>query len=400
MNHTLHVVREVARWEFQRFVKPKQILVGMLITAIIFGVGMTIGRMVKRDDTRSYEVAVIGSQVLPMATSQGSTTGAIRLIPRDANQDAALREQVRNRELDGLLVVHDPDRAELYVRAEGAWTSQVQLLLTAARQQFMTERAGLTPDVVANILTPPSLEVVREGGGSARVERLALIIVLGFMVLTVFTGMAYIFTSITGEKQIRVTEQVISAIPAQSWLDGKILGLLAVSLIGVTSQFAGFAAVWFAMRLWAGAGSLSLPPTFGDPVTVLLIVIFGVLGLIFWFAFLGLVAAVIDDPNSSTRSSFLMLPVFLTGLAFVILPDPTTGLARVLSLLPLTSPSAMPARMMGGDVPALEIAVALMLLAAGTWVLRVAAGRVLRIGMLMYGKEPSWAEVRRWAMDG
>lgn len=401
MKPNLRAALEVARWEFQRFVKPKQMLIGMVLTVVILAVSMKIGRMAGRDDTRIRNVAVIGSNVLPVADArQASAIDTIRLIPHGANDEAKLREQVRNRDLDGLLIIRNPDNAELHVRSEGSWSAQVELLLKAARQQFMTERAGLTPETVAAILAAPKLEIMRETGGSPRSERLSLIIVIAIMLMTVFTGMAYIFTSITGEKQNRVTEQIVSAIPAQSWLDGKILGLLGVSIVGVASQGVAFGTVWLAMRLWGGASPLPLPTTLGNPVVVLLVVLFGVLGLAFWFSFLGLIAAVIDDPNSSARSSFLLLPVFVTAFAFAVLPDPTSTLSRVLSLLPVTSPSAMPARMMAGEVQAWEVATALLLLAAGAWLLRIAAGRVLRIGMLMYGKEPSWAEVRRWALRG
>jgi hypothetical protein len=38
----------------------------------------------------------------------------------------------------------------------------------------------------------------------------------------------------------------------------------------------------------------------------------------------------------------------------------------------------------------------IVLLAAGVFALRIAAGRVFRLAMLMYGKEPSWSEVRHW----
>ena len=73
------------------------------------------------------------------------------------------------------------------------------------------------------------LEISHPDGAPAggRGERVAIIVVIVLMLMTVFTGMSYIFVSITGEKQIRVTEQVVSAIPAQAWIDGKILGLLA-----------------------------------------------------------------------------------------------------------------------------------------------------------------------------
>ena len=50
-------------------------------------------------------------------------------------------------------------------------------------------------------------------------------LLVGLMMLGVFTGIAYQFIVITGEKQLRVTEQVVSAITPQMWIDGKILGI-------------------------------------------------------------------------------------------------------------------------------------------------------------------------------
>ncbi len=391
----MRVVAEVARWEFLRFVKPKQQLAGILVTIVLFGGAMWLARMARGED-RVRNVAVIGGETfeLPAASADAS----VRFIPHGAADEPALREQVRERDLDGVLVVHDVDSAELYVRSGGNWTGDVQMLLSAARQRHMTERAGLSPEVLATILTPPRLEITHERGGESRAERFVLIGVVTLMLLAVFTGVAYIFTSITGEKQIRVTEQVISAIPAQAWIDGKIIGLIGVSIVGVAGQAVAFGVVLLGMRAWSGGGP-PLPATLGEPLTVLVIVLFGLLGLCFWFAFLGVVAASIDDPNSSTRSSFLMLPMFVTSLAFFILGDGSTRFAQVLSLLPPTAPSAMPVRMLTGDATGLEIGLSLLLLAAGTWLLRIAAGRVFRIGMLMYGKEPTWAEVRRWAFS-
>ena len=76
------------------------------------------------------------------------------------------------------------------------------------------------------------------------------------------------------------------------------------------------------------------------------------------------------------------------------------GAAAQLALLPATATSAMPARMLGGDVAPATIALSLALLAAGALLLRIAAGRIFRTAMLMYGKEPTWSEIRRWVMEG
>jgi ABC-2 type transport system permease protein len=46
-----------------------------------------------------------------------------------------------------------------------------------------------------------------------------------------------------------------------------------------------------------------------------------------------------------------------------------------------------------------EVALAVLLLVGAVWLMRRAAGKVFHLGMLMYGKEPTWAEVRRWMRE-
>jgi hypothetical protein len=51
------------------------------------------------------------------------------------------------------------------------------------------------------------------------------------------------------------------------------------------------------------------------------------------------------------------------------------------------------------EVPWWEVGLALALLIAAILGVRRLAGKVFRLGMLMYGKEPSWSEVRRWLRE-
>jgi len=388
----MRAVLEVARWEFMRYLKPKQQLIGMLITFTI-GLG-TIGvqKFAARGDSKAVRVAVLGT-ALPL----DSVAGRVHFDYYSAGQQAALQQQFAEGEIAGLLRIVDTDRAVLLVRRSYDWTADVQGALSAARQQVMLARAGLGVNDLALIAAPPSLEIEyqRQSNREQRGARMAATIIISLMMFAVFMGMSYVFTSITGEKQIRVTEQVVSAISPQSWIDGKILGLAGVSLVGVLNTTIAGAALVFVM-LRGKTVSVRMPETLGDPGTILVIVLFALLGLFFWFAFLGAVAATIDDPQNSTRGSLLFVPLFMTLLAFFISKNPDSGFARTLSLLPPTSPSAMPARMLLTDVHPLEIVASLVLLVAGVLVLRTIAGRIFRLGMLMYGKEPTWQELRRW----
>jgi ABC-2 type transport system permease protein len=66
-------------------------------------------------------------------------------------------------------------------------------------------------------------------------------------------------------------------------------------------------------------------------------------------------------------------------------------------MIPFTSPIAMMIRIPFG-VPAWQLAVSMLLMIAGflftTWV----AGRIYRVGILMYGKKASYKELAKWFM--
>ena len=119
-------VAEVTRWEFRRYVKPRQQLVGMLLTFVIFGGFMTAGRLAARRDAGNRDVAIIGSGVLPVRDIQPTT---IRFIPHKRADEAALRERVRDGSLQGLLVIRDIDHAELVLRRRSSWIGEMQTLL-------------------------------------------------------------------------------------------------------------------------------------------------------------------------------------------------------------------------------------------------------------------------------
>jgi len=93
----------------------------------------------------------------------------------------------------------------------------------------------------------------------------------------------------------------------------------------------------------------------------------------------------------------MFLPMIPVAMTMSVLRDPDHLSSRVLTWFPLTSPSAMPARVILSNVGVLEIMVSLALLVGTIWLVRRLAGRIFEIGMLMYGKEPTLREMLRWA---
>jgi len=63
-------------------------------------------------------------------------------------------------------------------------------------------------------------------------EKIAAGLVISVMLFGIFVGSAYQFVAITGEKQLRVTEMIVSAVTPQQWIDGKIHGSRMVGSCG------------------------------------------------------------------------------------------------------------------------------------------------------------------------
>lgn len=386
---------EVARWEFARFVKLRQQVMGLLLTLVFAGIGFGAATLALGGDRPTADVVVIGGEHLPLPAETDG--GRARLATGAAADAQQHRAAVGSGDLDGLLILHSRDEAELLVRERGRWVGELEAALTAARQQRAMEDAALTPEALGAVLAPVRLELVyHQRGRAPRPEGtgFGFAIAVGIMVLGIFTGMGYIFASITGEKQQRVTEQVVSAISPQSWIDGKILGLAGVCLVSVLNMALGFGLITLALRFTGR--TIAMPASLGDPGLLLLMLVFAMFGFLFWLAFLGAVAAVIEDQHNSSRGQLLFLPILAAAASFFAIANPDGGFVRTLGLLPPTSATMMPARLLVVEVPAWEVMAALVLLVAATFGLRRVAGRVFELGMLMYGKEPSWAEIRHW----
>lgn len=386
---------EVARWEFRRFLKPKQLAISMLTMLVTGSLTFGIARVIGRSRAKVATVAVIGGEHVGLAAD---TLGKrIALRPRPLGEEAALRDSARNGDIDGLLVVRDVGNAELVVRRDPAWRLDLEQALTGAALKQRLAESGLEPGAMQRLTAPMAVEVTRPpGAGPGRAERVLTGSVLTLSLLGLMTGMGFIFAGITGEKQQRVTEQVISAIAPQQWIDGKIIGLAGVALANtlVTAlTFGSLAAVFVA------TSGRPFTIAVDQPLLVPLLVLFPLLGFALWFAFLSAIAATIDDPHTSTKGSLLMVPLVPVVVAGLLFSRADSAVAQFFGVFPLTASTVLPLRLLMAEVAWWEVPLALVLLVAAIWIFRRAAGKIFAVGMLMYGKEPSVREIWRWARE-
>jgi ABC-2 type transport system permease protein len=385
------LVFEVARWELLRFFKLKEQLMA-LATFLAIGLGVYgVTLVVTRSQSARLQIAVIGAGQLPPADG-------FDWLPGIGLPEA--RERIARRDLDGALILAGDGSAELLVRRTPTWLSELQAVLDRRWRRLRMADAGVAPEVLERVLStaPIELATLDPSPPAGRGAAIAASVAVGLMLLGVLLGNAYLLIGITGEKQLRMTEQVVAAISPQTWIDGKILGLSAMTLLLLTLYVLPSMLLMQVLR-WLGAAVPDLPAAAVDPFFLAALVVFSSLGFLLWFTFFAAIAATVDDPNNSSRGGWMLVPLLPLGLAFATIRDPDALMARVLGLLPPTAPAVMPVRMLLTRVPIWELLVAAAGLAAAIWLLRRAAGRIFHLGILMYGKEPTWREIRRWARE-
>jgi len=127
---------------------------------------------------------------------------------------------------------------------------------------------------------------------------------------------------------------------------------------------------------------------------------FALAGVYLCTAFMAAIAAAIDDPNHSAKTSIMLLPLLPMFITFVTLDSPSGWALTFLSFFPITSFAAMPVKMSLIDVPLWHPLLSLALVMALCIWIRTAAARLFKMGMNMYGKEPSFKEMMSWLVKG
>jgi ABC-2 type transport system permease protein len=385
----------IAAWEFRRYFKWKGELISLLIIALLgvasLGGSGLISRLLSDDPA---QIAVVGAQPDSLAADPA---GMLLFSFHPEADEPQLMQQLLDEELDGILYL-DGAATRVVVKEDADWQDTLQGYFDQRAQVERLDQLNLTASDLAGILAPAAVQVDFHPEGnppSSKGERVFVVVVLVLMMIGILNSFGLFFISITSEKQQRITEQVISAVNAQTWIDGKLIGISAMSIKAmVTAGLTAFLSLLLYSQL--SDQPLLLAGFSGRPLTLLSIIIFGFAGLLFWNCFLAAVAATVSDPNTSTRTPIMFLPMLAIGVGFAGLSQPDSLGMQILSWFPLTSMGVMPMRLGLGHVAWWEILLSLTLLVLATAWLRKAASAIFETSMMIYGKEPSWSEMMRW----
>ena len=226
-----------------------------------------------------------------------------------------------------------------------------------------------------------------------------------------------VMRGVSEEKTSRIAEVIVSSVRPFQLMTGKIIGIGAVGL----TQFAIWIVLMLAVQMaiplifpemmqqmtagngdmsGASAGILQEFSTLPVMKIMLSFIFYFLAGYLTYASLFAAVGSMATDDQQDTQQ--LIFPILMPIiLGFVIMTkavaDPQSSLAVFGSLFPLTSPIVMMGRI-SYDVPVWQIALSMVLLVGCFLFLTWVTAKVYRVGILMYGKKPSWKEMIKWAV--
>jgi ABC-2 type transport system permease protein len=235
-----------------------------------------------------------------------------------------------------------------------------------------------------------------------------------------------VMRSVIEEKTNRIIEVIISSVKPFKLMLGKILGNALAGILQFIIWIVSASLLMFVISSVLGADFSALSsnsPQLTPEMTAqmqesvsgnLTLVIhelkdfpFVTLFVSFIFYFLGgyliyssIYAAIGAAVDSETDTQQFMLPVILPLMVaiyvgFSVIENPHGPIAVAFSIFPLTSPIVMLMRIPFG-VPWWQIVTSMILLLATFLAVVWFAAKIYRVGILMYGKKPSYKEMYKW----
>lgn len=299
----------------------------------------------------------------------------------------------------------------------------IQMGIDPSQLEMLNTRITLDPEPISNEVEDTSSMSTMIGsalGGIMGYLMFFIILIYGMMVMR----------SVMEEKISRIVEIMISSVKPFQLMLGKILGVGAVGLTQILIWailipifvFIGYAIVGIDTSEFANLSSqpgVNLPPGMEDSFSyeayqimnelkkinwwmiVPLFIIYFVGGYIIYTSLFAAVGSAIgDDLNEGNSLTFpLMLPiVFAVYIMFRVVAVPNSNMAIWSSIIPLTSPIVMPARL-GADIPFWQIAVSVIALILFAIFCVWVAAKIYRVGILLYGKKASFKELGKWIVS-
>ncbi|HYK10955.1 MAG TPA: ABC transporter permease [Gemmatimonadales bacterium] len=407
----------IVRREFIERVRQRWFWVMALLGPLLFGALMVIPALLIGSASLKH-IAIVDSSTQGLGKAialqlDTSKVQSVQVLPGPRVADS-LMQVVSAKQLDGFLLISDAlvDSGKAEYRASNVSSFTTNNEIEGALRRVATTvrltREGVDQAAIGRAYKVQlDMQTTKIANGKATGESAAQSFSLAyFMGIILYIAILLyginVMSSVLEEKTTRIVEVLVSSVKPFELMLGKVIGVGAVSLF----QFLiwGVAGRWlFSMRSKLGAdpsaasqSPFQVPHVSLDTGLIFLAYFLG--GFMLYSAMFAAVGAMSSNEQEARQAqqpvSMLLILSYIS--MFGMLNDPNSTYAVTLSMIPFTSPIAMPVRWAAGNLPIHEVIISLVLLVIGILAVTWVAARIYRVGILMTGKRPNPKELLRW----
>ncbi|HZO94082.1 MAG TPA: ABC transporter permease [Candidatus Baltobacteraceae bacterium] len=222
--------------------------------------------------------------------------------------------------------------------------------------------------------------------------------------LAILLNAQSIMAAVAEEKTSRIAELLVATVDPTVLLTGKILASAATGFIQlgvwiVVGVLSGNAVTTMFANGSHGSGAAQAAGAMGplavSPGVILGFIAFFLIGFVQYSVLYAAAASLIN--RTEDLGSVAMPLVFPVIVGFILaqlaIENPNAGNVVAFSQIPLLAPFVMFTRIAVGAVPAWQVVVAIVINVAAAALFAWLAGRVYRVGLLLYGRPPSLRQI-------
>lgn len=430
----MSVLTLIIKREFIAKVRNKSFIVMTFLSPILFiGIAFFVGYLgsLKAD---VKQIAIHDES--GMFTGEFKNSEEFHYVDLSKTDMKILRDSVANQYYEGVLFIPNSTDAKVLEK-------QVQYISNDSPSiSFLGDLEG----VIANKLTKTNfekakLDTVAIKNAQANVEiglakssgeeslkglneiKIAIGGMFGYLIMMfiiIYGNM--VMRSVIEEKTNRIIEIIISSVKPFQLMMGKIMGtslagvlqFLIWAIIGISFMFIGSAVFGVDARPTANMPpevmqaaqekmstiQLYMRELWNLPIGTLVasFIIYFIGGYFLYSSFYAAIGAAVDNETDSQQFLLPIIMPLILGVYigfFTVINDPHGTVATVFSFVPLTSPIVMLMRIPFG-VPWWQLVLSMVILFGTFFGVVWFAAKIYRVGILMYGKKPSWREIFKW----
>ncbi|MBL7805510.1 MAG: ABC transporter permease [Saprospiraceae bacterium] len=432
----------IVKREYLTRVRSRAFLLGTLLTPLAFGAFFLIQALMigYKGGEKQHIVVLDEGGFLTKGIPDEQGVQFTKAAPGQTLE--TLKQAVRDKQYDGVLKLPALSntavkKQTIYFFSDDRLSPDVNNLIerrVAARiRDYKIAASGLDPKALENLETEVSLDPEPidkpDDAGNALTSGVAVGIsfflgIIMYMVVLIYGSI--VMRSVMEEKTNRIVEVIMSSVKPFQLMLGKIIGSAGVGttqmIIWAILNALIFIAVQSFMGIDAAASSTAGLPEGASAIDpndanamfaqimeevgkqnwwyIIISSILFFIGGYFLYAsmFAAIGSAVGDDMGEGQSLTFpIMIPIILAFIIMtsVVMRSPNSSLSVFASIFPLFSPIVMPGRL-AFDPPWWQVALSIILLFATAILFVWIAGRIYRVGILMYGKKVTFKEIGRW----